>query len=108
MANKVEKFLENTGNQIDPIGKALTGNLWRIVYETCQESVALCILFLIPKLIGKLIFKVDYSGFDQCYQDWNALNVNRYACYVIVSSNFLLWIMIFGRLVGKTINSIFK
>ncbi|MEM9276081.1 MAG: hypothetical protein AAGA80_24440, partial [Cyanobacteria bacterium P01_F01_bin.143] len=67
-----------------------------------------CLLFSIPGWIGKLILGADYSGFDQCYDQWNIWNVNRYACYVIVGSGFLLWIMVAGRILGRTINNIFS
>ena len=105
--NKVEKLLEQAGEIIDPIGKAIFGSLWRDVYETLQDAIALCFLFSIPGWIGKLILEADYSGFDQCYQGWNALNVNRYACYVIVGSGFVLWIVVAGRILGKTLNGLF-
>ena len=103
--NKVEAFLEE---RIDPYGEALMGKLWRVVYETLQDAIALCLLFSIPGWISKVILKADYSGFDQCYQDWNGLNVNRYACCVIVGSGFLLWIIVTGRIIGRTMNSIFS
>lgn len=110
MANQVEQILEQAGESIDSIGKAVMRELWRDVYETFQDAIALFILFSIPGWIGKLILKEEYSGFDQCYQGWNAWNVNRYGCYVIIGSGFLLWIIVTGRVLGralKTIKNIF-
>ena len=101
------ELLEKFWNPLDTIGQAFMGNLWRDVYETVQDALALCLLFSIPGWIGKLILGADYSGFDQCYNQWNLWNVNRYACYVIVGSGFVLWIMAAGRILGRTINSIF-
>ena len=98
--------LKKAGENIDPIGRAIFGGLWRDVYETLQDAIALCFLFSIPGWIGKLVLGADYSGFDQCYNGWNALNVNRYACYVIVGSGFVLWIVVAGRILGKTFNSL--
>ncbi len=105
--NQVEAALEQVGEWVEPIGKAIFGSLWRDVYETTQDAIALCFLFSIPGWIGKLVLKADYSGFDQCYQGWNVWNVNRYACYVIVGSGFVLWIVVAGRIIGKTWNSFF-
>ena len=102
------EFLENLWQPLDAIGSALMGSLWPDVYETVQDAIALCLLFSIPGWIGKLILKADYSGFDQCYNEWNAWNVNRYACYVIVGSGFVLWITITGRIIGRAIKNIFS
>ena len=104
---KIEEFLETLWKPLDKIGQALMGSLWRDVYETFQDAIALCFLFSIPGWIGNLILKADYSGFDECYNGWNALNVNRYGCYVIVGSGFVLWIIIAGRIIGRTINNVF-
>ncbi len=103
-----ENFLKNLWQHLDPIGQVLMGSLWRDVYETFQDAIALCLLFSIPGWISKLILKADYSGFDECYNAWNAWNVNRYACYVVVGSGFVLWMTIAGRIIGRTIQNIFK
>lgn len=106
--NKVEKFLEKAGEIIDPIGKKIFGSFWRDVYETLQDAIALCFLFSIPGWISKLVLGDDYSSFDQCYKSWNSLNVNRYACYVIVGSGFVLWLVVGGRILGKFLNKFGK
>ena len=103
-----EQRLENLWKPVDAVGKSLMGSLWRDVYETVQDAIALCALFSIPGAIGKIILKEDYSGFDQCYESWNAWNVNRYACYVIVGSGFILWTVVSGRIMSRTINNVFK
>ncbi len=103
----IEELLETLWKPLDTIGQALMGTLWRDVYETFQDAIALCFLFSIPGWIGTLILKEDYSGFDECHNCWNALNVNRYGCYVIVGSGFILWIIISGRIIGRTINNVF-
>ncbi|MEM7592042.1 MAG: hypothetical protein AAF383_11095 [Cyanobacteria bacterium P01_A01_bin.83] len=46
--DKVEEFLEKAGENIDPISKTIFGGLWRDVYETLQDAIALCFLFSIP------------------------------------------------------------
>ena len=35
-----EKCLEKLWNHVDLIGRALTGSLWRDVYETIQDAIA--------------------------------------------------------------------
>ena len=107
MPNIVEQVLEKAGESIDPIGKALMGQLWRDVYETFQDAIALSLLFVIPGVIVKFFTGVDYSDFDQCLAI-SASSINRYACFVIVASGFLLWIIVTGRIIGRTINSIFS
>ena len=103
-----EKVLDNLWNHLDKIGYFLMGSLWRDVYETLQDAISLCLLFSIPGWISKLILKADYSGFDECYETWNAWNINRYACYVVVASGFVLWITIAGRIIGRTIKNVFN
>lgn len=104
----LEQKLENWWKPLDTLGNALIGSLWRDVYETVQDAIALCLLFSIPGWIGKIILKEDYSGFDQCYEKWNVWNVNRYACYVIVGSGFILWIVVTGRIIARTLKNFFK
>ena len=103
-----EQKLEKLWKPIDAVGKSLMGSLWRDVYETVQDAIALCALFSIPGAIGKIILKEDYSGFDRCFENWNAWNVNRYACCVIVASGFILWTVVSGRIIARTINNVFK
>lgn len=83
--NKVEKFLERAGEIVDPIGMTIFGSWWRDVYETLQDAISLCFIFSIPGWIGRLILKADYFSFNQCSRGWDVWDVNRYACYVIVS-----------------------
>ena len=100
--NKVEKFIEK---RIDPYGEALMGELWRVVFETIQDTIALSILIVIPGVILKLFANADYSDFAQCLAI-SALNVSRIICFVIVGSGFLLWTVLGGRFIGRTISII--
>ena len=104
--NIVEKVF---AEYIDPIGKAVMGELWRDVYETLQDAISLSFLFLIPGWIGKLILKEDYSSFDQCYKAWNGgngWNTNLCGCDVIVGAGFVFWFLITARIMGRAINRV--
>ncbi|MDY7012100.1 MAG: hypothetical protein SVX43_00645 [Cyanobacteriota bacterium] len=41
----------------------------------------------------------DFSGVDACQRE-KALGSSRYACFIIVTSDFLLWIVLAGRILG--------
>ena len=102
------EFLENFWQPLDTIGQAWMGNWWRGIYETVQDAILLCLFLAIPGWMGKLILKADYSSFDQCNNSWHAWNMNRYACYAIVGSGFVFWVMFTGRIIGRTINNIYQ
>lgn len=92
------EFLLQLWNPLDEIGKALVGSLWRDVYVTIQDAIALGVLLRIPSAIGRLVIGADYSGFDVCLEAGNVWSINRYACFVIVTSGFALWIVLGGRI----------
>jgi hypothetical protein len=75
------------------------GDLWRAVYLSVQDAIALSILLQLPSFIGRVIIGKDFSGFDVCLQE-NPLGVSRYACFIIITSDFCLWI-IAGRIIGR-------
>ncbi|MEM9542020.1 MAG: hypothetical protein AAGA60_21305 [Cyanobacteria bacterium P01_E01_bin.42] len=81
------------------------GGLWRTLYLTVQDALALSFILQIPSAIGQWVLGKDFSGFDVCLQE-NALSPNHYACFVIVSSNFLLWIVLAGRILGRFLEDI--
>jgi hypothetical protein len=95
-----KQFLENCWESVDQIGQALMGDLWRTVYLSIQDAIALYLLLLIPDSIGKWIFGKSFSDFGICLQE-NALGPTRYACFIMVASDFLLWIVLAGRIMGR-------
>jgi large-conductance mechanosensitive channel len=97
---QTEKLLNNIWDSLDKIGKALMNDLWRTFYLSVQDAIALSCLLQIPGLIGHWILGKDFSSFDVCLQE-NPLGASRYACFIIVASNFLLWIVLAGRIVGR-------
>ena len=95
-----EKLLQNIWEPMDLLGKSLMGDYWKTVYLSIQDAIALCILLKIPDLLGQLILDKSFSDFGVCLQE-NALGASRYACFIIVASDFLLWIVIAGRIIGR-------
>lgn len=85
---------------VDQLLFGLMGKLGRTVYESIQDAIALSILLTIPSLIGKFIIGKDFSSFDVCLKE-NALGASFYACFIIVAADFLLWIVLAGRIIGR-------
>ncbi len=100
LSQRTEKVLENIFEPLDLLGQRLMGELWRTFYLSVQDAIALGLLFQIPGLIGRWIIGKEFSSFDVCLQE-NALGASRYACFIIVASDFLLWIVLAGRIVGR-------
>ncbi|MEA5534508.1 hypothetical protein [Crocosphaera sp. XPORK-15E] len=99
---RIEKIIENIWEPLDLIGQKLLGSLWRTFYESVQDAIALSLLLQIPSLIGKVIIGKEFSSYDVCLAE-NALGSSRYACFIIVTSDFLLWVVLAGRILGRFI-----
>jgi hypothetical protein len=97
---RTEKILENIFESLDRLGQRLMGELWRTFYLSVQDAIALSLLLQIPSLIGRWIIGKEFSSFDVCLKE-NALGASRYACFIIVASDFLLWIVLAGRIIGR-------
>ncbi len=78
------------------------GDLWRTVYLSIQDAIALGILLQVPNFLGRIIIGKDFASFDLCLKE-SPLGVTRYACYIMVTSDFLLWILLFFRILGRFI-----
>jgi hypothetical protein len=87
---------------IDAIGEALTGSFWRTICLNTQDAIALALALQVPSLLGRLIIGKDFSAFDVCLGE-NPLGVSRYACYLIVMSDFALWIILAGRVIARSL-----
>lgn len=85
---------------IDLLGKGLMGSLWKTVYLSIQDAISLSILLKLPSFIGLIIIGKDFSSYDVCLQE-NSLGVARYACFIIISSDFCLWMVLAGRIIGR-------
>jgi len=99
---RIERFLDNILEPIDLVGQRLLGDLWKTFYFSIQDAIALGLLLQIPSFIGKIIIGKDFSSFDVCLQE-NALGPSRYACFIVVTSDFLLWIILAGRIIARFI-----
>jgi hypothetical protein len=97
---RTEKVMENILEPLDLISQRLLGSLWRTLYESVRDAIALSLLLQIPSLIGRLILGKEFSSYDVCLQE-NPLGSSRYACFIIVTSDFLLWIVLAGRILSR-------
>lgn len=96
----VDQVLRNIWEPLDLIGKGLLGDLWRTTYLTIQDAVALSILLRVPGAIGHFIIGKDFSTFKDCVKE-DILGVSFWACFIIVISDFCLWIVLSGRILGR-------
>lgn len=82
-----QQVLMHIWEPLDVLGRSLMGDLWRTVYLSVQDAIALSTLLQLPGLVGRIIIGKDFASFDVCLQE-NALGVSRYACFIIVTSDF--------------------
>ena len=94
------KILMSLAESLDIVGRGLFGSLWKTVYLSIQDAIALSTLLQLPSLVGRVIIGKDFSSLNICLQE-NALGVSRYACFIIIISDFCLWIILAGRIVGR-------
>ncbi|MEZ2238388.1 hypothetical protein [Microcoleus sp.] len=95
-----QKLVMNVLEVVDQVLYGLMGPLGRTVFGSIQDAIAIGIILKLPGLIGEIIIGKDFSGFDICLQE-SSWGVSRYACFIIVASDFLLWIVLAGRIIGK-------
>ncbi len=74
-----QQLLLNIWETLDILGQGMMGDLWRTVYLSLQDAIALSVLLKIPSLIGHIIIGKDFASFDVCLQE-SPLGVPRYAC----------------------------
>jgi hypothetical protein len=97
-----QAFLTGFWESLDQFGEALMGDLWRTVYLSIQDAIALGVLLQVPSWVGRIIIGKDFASFDLCQLE-SPLGVTRYACYIIITSDFLLWILLASRILGRFI-----
>jgi hypothetical protein len=93
-------LVTNLSEFLDQLLYGLMGQLGRTVYASIQDAIALIILLQVPGLIGQIIIGKDFSNFDACFRE-SASGSARYACFIIVASDFLLWIVLAGRIIAR-------
>lgn len=94
------KFLDNILEPLDELGKALMGDLWRTFYLSVQDAIAMSLLLRIPSLVGKWILGKSFSDFAVCLQE-SPTSPTRYACFVIVTADIFLWLLLAARIIGR-------
>lgn len=95
-----QKLVMNVLEFVDQVLYGLMGPLGRTVFGSIQDAIAIGILLKLPSLIGEIIIGKDFSSFDICLKEsW--LGASCYACLIIVASDFLLWIVLAGRIIGR-------
>jgi hypothetical protein len=99
---RTQAFLISFWESLDQLGSALMGDLWRTVYLSIQDAIALGVLLQVPSWVGRIIIGKDFASFDLCQLE-SPLGVTRYACYIIITSDFLLWILLASRILGRFI-----
>lgn len=97
---RTQRFLISIWEPLDVLGQALMGDLWRTFYLSIQDAIALSSLLQLPSLVSHIIIGKDFSSFESCWQE-NVLGVSRYACFIIITSDFCLWIVLAGRIIGR-------
>ncbi len=100
LGKSTKKLVFNILEFVDQIFYGLMGQLGRTVYASIQDAIALSIILQIPGFISEFIIGKNFSSFDVCFQE-NYLDVSCLACFIIVTSDFLLWIVLAGRILGR-------
>jgi hypothetical protein len=96
LGRTAETVLANIWEVIDLLGQSLMGELWRTVYFTVQDAIALAVLVRIPGVLSLWIAGKDFSSFDLCLKE-NPLGATFLACYLLVISDFATWIVLAAR-----------
>ncbi|AFZ59813.1 hypothetical protein H6G54_05705 [Anabaena cylindrica FACHB-243] len=90
----------NIAEFLDELLYIFMGELGRTVYVSIQDAIVLIILLKIPSLICEKILHQNYSNFQFCLAE-SAWGLSRYVCFIIVTANFLLWIVLTGRIIAR-------
>jgi hypothetical protein len=106
--DRIDKFLTNIFDVIDVIGRKLLGDLWETLYLSIQDALALGLLIQVPDRVGHWITGKNFSSLDACTQEGSWWNVNRYVCFIMVASNFILWAILAARILIRSIQDFKK
>ena len=98
--NHAQQILMKIWEPLDVLGQGLMGDMWRTFYLSIQDAIALSLILKMPSLVSHIIIGKDFSSLESCWQE-NALGISRYACFIIITSDFCLWIVLAGRIIGR-------
>jgi hypothetical protein len=96
----IEWFVEKFLSPIDVIGRLIFGSLWQTLYLSIQDAIALSWLVQIPNVFAQYIIGKEFSSFAACSQE-SYLSTSFYACFIIITSDFALWIVLAGRILAR-------
>ncbi|MBY5282298.1 hypothetical protein F2Y95_11135 [Aphanizomenon flos-aquae CCAP 1446/1C] len=100
MGRSAKILVINIAEFLDELLYIFMGELGRTVYVSIQDAIVLIILLKIPSLICEKILHQNYSNFQFCLAE-SAWGLSRYVCFIIVTANFLLWIVLTGRIIAR-------
>jgi hypothetical protein len=100
LGERAETLVINGLESLDQILYKLMGDWGRIIYACIQDAIVLIILLKIPSLILEIILHKNLSNFQVCSTE-NIWSLSRYACFFSVTANFLLWIVLAGRIIAR-------
>ncbi|MBT9316310.1 hypothetical protein [Leptothoe spongobia] len=99
-------IIRNCEESIEQIGLMLMGELWQSVYLSIKDIIALSVLFRVPGVLFFWITKENFTDFTSC-MDESPLSASFYACFVIISSDLSLWIVLASRTASRFFTALF-
>jgi hypothetical protein len=100
LGKKTQNIVTSVLESVDQIFFGLMGDLGRTVYASIQDAIALSILLQVPSTIAKVIINKDFASYDVCLKE-NPLGASCLACFIIVTSDYLLWVVLAGRVIAR-------
>jgi hypothetical protein len=91
-----KSFIEGCFEVLDLIGQKVMGELWKTVYLSIQDAIALAFLIRVSGQIAYWISGKDFSSFAVCSKE-DPLGPSYWACYIIVLLDFALWFVLVPR-----------
>ena len=101
LGKKVLSIMSNVSEAIHLIGPKIMGEqFWKIFYLSIQDIIALALLSQVSEWIYPIILGYSINSLAECLV-MDSLSPGKYACFIIVASDFCGWILIAGRLIGR-------
>ncbi len=101
LGKKVLSIMSNVSEAIHLVGPKIMGEqFWKMFYLSIQDIIALALLSQISDWIYLIILGHSFNSLAECLEI-DSLSPRRYACFIMVASDFCGWILIAGRLIGR-------
>lgn len=101
LVESTEEFLNTIWELLDTVGKKIFGELWESIYLTVQDGIGLYIIVHIPSLIMLAFFGKTFFSYSVCLSVEDYLSPIRAGCFVIVTADFCVWMVLAGRIIGR-------